>query len=62
MAAWPVDMKCSAFRAVAAFRGVLLLYAGDSLASDEWALRGSRGRAAIRETLLELAIEACLRL
>jgi uridine phosphorylase len=60
-----VDMECAAFCAVARFRGVQFaqaLYAGDSLAEEQWDARGWTRRTEIRGNLLELAIEACLRL
>lgn len=60
-----VEMECAAFCAVAAFRGVSfgqILYAGDSLAGEQWDDREWNQQTEIRENLLELAIEACLRL
>ena len=56
-----VDMECSALAAVCQFRGVdfgQFLYAGDSLASEDWDHRGWNDAADIRETLLDLAIDA----
>lgn len=59
-----VEMEASAFFAVAAHRGVdfaHLLYAGDSLAGEEWDHRGWH-RASVRRDLFEVAVEAALRL
>ncbi len=56
-----VDMECSALAAVCEFRGVRFgqfLYAGDSLATDDWDHRGWQQAADVRETLLDLAIDA----
>ena len=56
-----VDMECSALAAVAAFRGVRfgqLLYAGDSLAAAEWDHRGWNRADSVRDSLLDLAIDA----
>ncbi len=56
-----VDMECSALAAVSAFRGVRfgqLLYAGDSLATEEWDHRGWQQAGSVREQLLDLAIDA----
>ncbi|MBT3378518.1 MAG: nucleoside phosphorylase [Lentisphaerae bacterium] len=58
-----VDMEASAFFAVAQFRNVQfghILYAGDSLASDEWDHRGWDKQTSLREKLLWLAAEACV--
>ncbi|MFT7601293.1 MAG: uridine phosphorylase [Acidimicrobiales bacterium] len=56
-----VDMECSALAAVCQFRGVRFgqfLYAGDSLATDDWDARGWNQATDVRETLLDLAIDA----
>ncbi len=60
-----VEMECAAFCAVAAFREVCfgqILYAGDSLAGEQWDDRNWPDQKDTREKLLELAIQACLRL
>ncbi|MDQ3327668.1 MAG: nucleoside phosphorylase [Chloroflexota bacterium] len=59
-----VEMEAAAFFAVAEFRGVIfaqILYGGDSLGGDEWDSR-DWVRSPVRERLLWLAIDACLRL
>lgn len=56
-----VEMECASLAAAAQFRGVRFgqfLYAGDSLATDEWDERGWKQAADVRETLLDLAIDA----
>jgi uridine phosphorylase len=58
-----VDMEAAAFIAVARYRDVRfgqLLYAGDSLAGDEWDERGWTTASAVREQLFWLAADACL--
>lgn len=58
-----VDMEASALLAVAAYRGarlVSLLYAGDSLAGDEWDHRGWHSAFDVREGLFWLAADAAL--
>jgi uridine phosphorylase len=60
-----VEMEAAALFAVAHFRrGELaqILYAGDDLSGEFWDSRNWHNRTSIREQLLELAIEACLRL
>lgn len=60
-----VEMEASALMAVAAYRGVglvSLLYAGDSLAGDEWDHRGWHSAYEVREGLFWLAADAALRL
>jgi len=37
-----------------------ILYAGDSLAGDEWDKRGWADRTDIRKFVLKLALDACL--
>lgn len=59
-----VEMEAAALAAVAQFRGVrlgYLLYAGDSLADEEWDDRSWHAHPG-RAGLFELAAEACLRL
>jgi len=60
-----VEMEASALLAVAAYRGarlVSLLYAGDSLAGDDWDHRGWHSAFDVREALFWLAADAALRL
>lgn len=60
-----VEMEASALLAVAAYRGVSLvpfLYAGDSLAGDEWDHRGWNDAHDVREGLFWLAADTALRL
>jgi uridine phosphorylase len=60
-----VEMEASALLAVAAYRGarlVSLLYAGDSLAGDDWDHRGWHSAFDVREGLFWLAADAALRL
>ena len=59
-----VEMEAAALFAVARFRGVplvYLLYAGDSLAGEEWDRRDWQHHDS-RESLFWLAAAACLRL
>ncbi len=59
-----VEMEAAALFAVAQFRGVLLgqyLYGGDDVSGAEWDPRDWH-RLAVRESLLWLAADACLRL
>ncbi|HQV27142.1 MAG TPA: nucleoside phosphorylase [Thermoflexales bacterium] len=56
-----VEMEASAFFAVAQFRGIdfgQLLYAGDDVAAAEWTHRDWT-RHAVRDALLEIALEVC---
>ena len=58
-----VEMEVSAFIAAARFIGVdfgQILYAGDSLAGEEWDNRGWGTREDIREFVLRLAMDAVL--
>lgn len=58
-----VEMEAAALFAVAQFRGVELgqiLYGGDNLDGDEWDGREWHTKWGVRETLIELAAEACL--
>jgi uridine phosphorylase len=60
-----VDMESSAFIAVARYRGLRfaqLLYAGDSLAGEEWDSRSWTSAGSVRETLFRLSATAALRL
>ena len=56
-----VDMECAALASVCRFRGVSfgqMLYAGDSLSGEQWDHRGWQQATGVRETLLDLAIDA----
>jgi hypothetical protein len=58
-------MEASALIAVARYRGIRLahlLFAGDSLAGEDWEHRGWTTAAEIRAALFELAADAALRL
>jgi len=60
-----VEMEASAFLAAAQYNDVdfgQILYAGDSLAGDEWDNRAWTSRTDIRESVLKLALNACLKL
>ena len=60
-----VDMESSAFIAVARYRGLhfaQLLYAGDSLAGEEWNSRSWTGARGVRETLFRVSAIAARRL
>ncbi len=60
-----VEMEAAAFFAVAQFRGVpfgQLLYGGDDVSGEEWDRRDWQKHRTVREELLWLAAEACLRL
>lgn len=60
-----VEMEAAALFAVAKFRNVemaQILYAGDDLSGEFWDSRNWHNRTDIRESLLELAIEACLKI
>lgn len=60
-----VEMEAAAFFAVARFRQVpfgQILYGGDDLSGEEWDHRRWQKHGGIREELLWLAAEACLRL
>ena len=60
-----VEMETSAFIAVAEYNQVdfgQILYAGDSLAGEVWDGRTWTERADIREFVLKLAMDACLRM
>jgi uridine phosphorylase len=60
-----VEMEASAMFAAAAFRGVVygqLLYAGDDVSATEWDHRGWASHTSAREHLLDLALDAVIRL
>lgn len=60
-----VEMEASAMFAAAAFRGATyaqLLYAGDDVSAHEWDERDWTRQAPARERLLDLALDAVLRL
>jgi len=60
-----VEMEASAFIAVARYNNVpfgQILYAGDSLASEEWDGRDWQKQEDTREYVLKLAMDACLKL
>jgi uridine phosphorylase len=60
-----VEMECSAFLAVAKFRGVRLgqlLATGDDASGDEWDPRHSAEHKSFPETLFWLSVESCLKL
>ena len=60
-----VEMESSAFIAAAAYNGVdfgQILYAGDSLAGEAWDGREWNKRADIREAVLKMALDVCLKL
>jgi uridine phosphorylase len=60
-----VEMEASALVAVARYRGVRianLLYAGDSLAGEEWEHRGWHTATSLREQMFWCAADAALRL
>jgi len=60
-----VEMETSAFIAAARYNNVVfgqILYAGDSLADNEWDSRSWHKREDIREFVLKLALDACLKL
>lgn len=60
-----VEMEASAMFACAAFRGAVygqLLYAGDDVSAEEWDHRNWERQSSARERLLDLALDAVLRL
>lgn len=60
-----VEMEAAAMFAAAAFRGAVygqLLYAGDDVSAAEWDHRDWMGRVDARNRLLDLALDAVLRL
>lgn len=60
-----VEMEAAAMFACAAFRGAVygqLLYAGDDVSADEWDHRNWDEHASVRDHLLDLALDAVVRL
>lgn len=60
-----VEMEASAFMAVSQYNNVefgQILYAGDNLGGEIWDSRSFTSRVEIREFVLGLALEACLRM
>ncbi len=60
-----VEMEAAAMFAAAAFRGVVygqLLYAGDDVSAQEWDHRDWEKQGSARDRLLDLALDAVLRL
>ncbi|MFZ9629036.1 MAG: nucleoside phosphorylase [Ilumatobacteraceae bacterium] len=60
-----VEMEAAAMFACAAFRGVTygqLLYAGDDVSADEWDHRHWDQHQGVRDRLLDLALDAVIRL
>jgi uridine phosphorylase len=60
-----VEMEASAMFAAAAFRGIVygqLLYAGDDVSAEEWDHRHWEKQGSARDHLLDLALEAVIRL
>ena len=60
-----VEMEAAAMFACAAFRGVTygqLLYAGDDVSADEWDHRDWDQHQGVRDRLLDLALDAVIRL
>lgn len=58
-----VEMECSAFAAVAEYRGVTfgqMIYGGDDISCSEWDARSGVDRKYIREALFWFAVEASL--
>jgi len=56
-------METSAYFAASLYNNVdfgQILYAGDSLAGDEWDNRGWADRIDVREFVLKLALDCCL--
>ncbi len=60
-----VEMEASAYMAASQFNNVefgQILYAGDNLGGDVWDSRSFTSRVEIREFVLGLALDACLRM
>ena len=58
-----VEMETSAYFAVSKYNDVdfgQILYAGDSLAGDEWDTRNYNGRVDDRELVLRIALDICM--
>ena len=65
MPAKDFEMEAAAMFAAAAFRGVpyaQLLYAGDDVSAEEWDHRNWEKQASARDRLLDLALDAVIRL
>lgn len=60
-----VEMEASAYFAVSQYNNVAfgqVLYAGDSLSGDEWDTRDWHGKIDIRELVLKLALDICMKI
>lgn len=60
-----VEMEASAYMAVAEFRGVKLgqmLYGGDDVSGDDWDNRDWHSRNDVRERLVEISFDICLKI
>lgn len=60
-----VEMEASALFAVAKFRGVHIghmMYGGDDISGEKWDCRGWDKNYTLRDYMIELASEACLKL
>jgi uridine phosphorylase len=60
-----VEMEASAYMAVAQFRGIKLgqiLYGGDDVSGDKWDNRKWHTRNDIRERLVEMSFDICLKI
>ena len=60
-----VEMEAAAYIAVSQYNNVKfgqILYAGDNLGGDEWDSRGWNDRTEIRDLVLRLALDACMKM
>jgi len=60
-----VEMEAAAYMAVSQYNKVIfgqILYAGDTLDSKKWDKRNFTTKTKIRESLLKLALDTCLKL
>ena len=60
-----VEMETSAYIAVSQYNNVefgQILYAGDNLGGDKWDSRSYNSRTEIRELILRLALDACIKI
>ncbi len=60
-----VEMEASAYMAVAQYNGVefgQILYAGDNLGGEVWDSRSFNSKTEIREFVLRIALDTCLKL
>lgn len=60
-----VEMEAAAYMAVAKYNRVefgQILYAGDNLGGEVWDSRGFNSRTEIREFVLQLALDACIKM